>query len=160
MKRLIFILFCVLCFGVKSFTQNIDLDKYEIHLGDTIISKSDFIKNGSLLDSSRLKNLQFMPIADGQKIIYYLNGKVYSQGTIKNGKRNGYWKFWNLNGNEAREGNFVDGKPDGTHKYWYEDGHLRGIGNWKDGVYDGEWNIYNEDGTKTTQVYKNGKLIK
>lgn len=149
-----------LCVGAKSFAQNIDLDKYEIHFGDTIIDNQDFIKNSKSLDSLRLKNLQFVPITDGQKTTYYLNGKISSQGTIKNGKKDGFWKFWHSNGNEAREGNFIDGKPDSTHKYWYENGKTRGIGNWKNGVWDGEWIIYNEDGTMTTQIYKNGEQIK
>jgi antitoxin component YwqK of YwqJK toxin-antitoxin module len=161
MYKLLFT-FLLVTFGLtKTFAQNIDLDKYDIYLNDTLISKSDFIKNGNQLSQDRLKGLVFKPITDGKKKAYYLNGQLYSIGEIKNSKENGFWKFWYSNGVEAREGDFINGNPDGTQKYWYKNGQLRGIGHWKDGVYDGEWIMFSEDGKqKVIQEYKNGKLIK
>ena len=137
-----------------------DMDNYEIYVSDTLIGKSDFIKNGQNLPAEKAQKLEFKPITDGTKTAYYLNGKIYSKGEIKNLKENGFWEYWHLNGQEAREGQFVDGKPNGTHKYWYENGKLRGIGNWKNGIYDGKWEMYNEKGEdKVIQMYKDGKLV-
>ncbi len=142
------------------YSQNIDLDKYEIYVKDTLISNSDFMKNGQNLSEEKVKTIEFKPISDGNKTAYYLSGKLYSKGKIENGKENGLWEYWNENGNKAREGEFVDGKPNGTHKYWYENGNLRGIGEWKNGIYEGKWEMYNETGDeKIIQNYKDGKLV-
>lgn len=149
----------ILTFG-NLFAQNINLDEYEIYLGDTLIGKSEFVEYGQNLSSERAEKIQFKPITDGNKTFYYFNGNVYSNGLIKNHKENGTWKYWHSNGIKAREGEFIDGKPNGTHKYWYENGQLRGIGNWEIGVYDGTWEMYSEDGKdKIIQNYKDGKLV-
>ncbi len=146
--------------SVNLYSQNIDLDKYEIYVKDTLISKSDFIKNRQTLNEEKAKTIEFKQTLNGFKKAYYLNGKIYSIGRIQNLKETGFWEYWNSNGNKAREGEFIDGKPNGTHKYWYENGNLRGIGTWKNGVYDGKWEMYSEDGKeKTVQNYKDGKLV-
>lgn len=141
--------------------QNLNLDKYDIFLRDTLISKSDFIKNGKNLDSLQVKYLTFKPIADGQKKIYFLTRQLSAQGEIKNKKENGFWTYWHENGQKAREGSFEEGKRTGEHIYWYTNGNLRGVGNFKNDKYDGKWIMYNEDGSeKTEQFYKGGELVK
>lgn len=154
----------VLLFTICSFTtfnsQNINLDEYEIYIGDTLVAKSDFVKFSNTLTEERSKKLQFKPISDGAKKAYFFNGKLFSNGKIKNLKEDGFWEYWHSNGKKAREGEFVDGKPNGTHKYWYETGDLRAIGNWKNGVYNGEWEIYQSGKPdKLIQIYQEGKLI-
>jgi hypothetical protein len=146
---------------IVTFGQNLNLDEYDIFIRDTLICKSDYLKNGITLDSSRLKYLSFKPISDGQKQIYYLSGALYGQGEIKNKKENGFWTYWYENGQKAREGNFIYGKRTGTHSYWYPSGKLRGIGNFSNDKYDGKWTIYNEDGSGPVErTYKNGELAK
>ncbi len=146
---------------ISIFGQNINLDEYDIYISDTLIAKSDFIKNSQSLPPEKAKTIEFKPITDGNKIYYYLNGKIEGKGVMKNGKQEGYWEFWYSNGVKAREGEFEQGKPNGNHKYWYENGNLRGIGNWKNGNYDGKWEMFSEDGkNKIIQEYKDGKLIK
>lgn len=160
MKRMLLTLALSLLIFGNLFSQKVNLDEYEIYVGDTLIGKSDFVKNGQNLSPEKAEKLQFKPITDGNKTSYYFNGTVYSKGLIKNYKENGIWEYRHSNGIKAREGEFIDGKPNGTHKYWYENGQLRGIGNWNIGIYDGKWEMYNEDGKqKTIQNYKDGKLI-
>jgi antitoxin component YwqK of YwqJK toxin-antitoxin module len=160
MYKQIFTIIISFISSINLYSQDIDLEKYDIYVKDTLISKNDFLKNSQNLSEERAKTIEFKPISDGNKIAYYLSGKIYSKGKIVNGKEDGFWEYWNENGNKAREGEFVDGKPNGNHKYWYENGVLRGIGGWKNGVYDGKWEMYNENGKeKIIQNYKNGKLI-
>jgi antitoxin component YwqK of YwqJK toxin-antitoxin module len=141
--------------------QNLNLDEYDIFIGDTLINKTDFIKNGKSLNSERAKLLTFKPITDGQKEIYYLNGQLSGQGEIKNKKENGLWTYWHENGQKAREGSFDQGKRTGTHTYWYPNGNVRGIGNFKNDKYDGKWTMHKEDGSETIeQLYKDGELVK
>ncbi|MBS1666863.1 MAG: hypothetical protein JST58_05740 [Bacteroidetes bacterium] len=140
--------------------QNLNLDQYDIFIGDKQLCKSDFIKNKATLDSTSLKQLTFKPIVDGQKKIYYLNGQLYAQGEIKNKKENGVWVYWHENGQKAREGSFAEGQRTGTHTYWYPNGHIRGVGNFKNDKYDGKWTMYKEDGSDPIeQFYKDGELI-
>lgn len=150
----------LLLMTIGSYGQNLKLDNYEITIGDTLICKSDFIKNQTTLDSARLKTLSFIPTTDGFKKIYYLNGQLYAQGEIKNKKENGFWIYWHYNGQKAREGNFDNGQRTGTHTYWYQNGQMRGVGNFKNDKYDGKWTTYNEDGSgPIEQIYKAGVLI-
>ena len=140
--------------------QHLNLDEYDIFIGDTLINKTDFLKNGKSLESTRAKSLQFKPIADGQKQVYYLNGQLYGQGEIRNKKENGFWTYWHENGQKAREGSFNEGKRTGTHTYWYPNGTLRGVGNFKNDKYDGKWIMYKEDGSQTIeQFYKDGEPV-
>jgi antitoxin component YwqK of YwqJK toxin-antitoxin module len=155
------ILTLLLLFSLFASGQNVDLEKYEVSINDTLISKIDFIKNCKSLDSTRLKHLTFKPISDGKKKLYYLNMQLYSQGEIKNGKEDGFWTYWYDNGKKAREGNFTQGKQEGTHKYWFPDGRLRAEGTFKNDKYDGKWIMYKEDGSGSVeQTYKNGEIIK
>lgn len=160
MFKIIFTFLLVALTSTTYYSQNINLDEYEIYVGDSLIAKSDFMKFSKDLSEEKLKKLEFKPITNGVKKTFYLNGKIYSNGKIENLKENGFWEYWYSNGNKAREGNFLNGKPDRIHKYWYENGNLRGIGSWKNGVYDGKWETYNENGSeKTLQTYKDGKLV-
>ena len=159
MTKIILTLICSICTFTTFNSQNINLDEYEIYIGDTLVAKSDFVKFSNTLTEERSKKLQFKPISDGAKKAYFFNGKLSSNGAIKNLTENGFWEYWHSNGKKAREGEFVDGKPNGTHKYWYENGDLRAIGNWKNGVYDGKWEMYQPNKEIIIQVYKDGKLI-
>lgn len=142
------------------YSQNIDLDKYEVYLGNTLIAKHDFMKHNQTLNEDQAKTLQFKPITDGFKKTYFLNGQLYSSGKIENLKENGIWEYWYSDGKPARKGEFIDGKPNGTHEYWYNNGTLKAIGQWKNGVYEGKWEIYDENGkNKIIKNYKDGKEV-
>lgn len=160
MSKKFLTLLITICAFISSYSQNINLDEYEIYLNHTLIAKSDFIKNSKSLSKEQSKNFEFKPITNGIKKAYFLNGKPYSAGKIENLKENGFWEYWHSNGQKAREGEFIDGKPNGTHKYWYENGNLRAIGNWEMGIYEGKWEMYGEDGKdKIIQNYKDGKQV-
>lgn len=148
------------CYSLIIKGQNIDLNKYDVFINDSLISKSDFMEKSGTLDSLRLRQLQFKPVKDGYKKAYYLNGRLYSEGIVKNGKEDGLWIYWHDNGKKAREGNFVQGKREGIHKYWFLNGRMRGEGSFKNDKYDGKWLMYKEDSQEVVeQVYKNGELV-
>ncbi|WP_160136020.1 toxin-antitoxin system YwqK family antitoxin [Chryseobacterium sp. c4a] len=158
-KKLLTLLILLLASAIY-YSQNIDLDKYEVYIGDTLISKQDFMEHNQTLSPDQAQKLQFKPIIDGLKKAYYINGKLASAGKIENSKENGIWEYWHPNGEKARKGEFINGKPNGQHEYWYKNGNLRAIGNWKNGTYEGKWEIYNEDGKqKIIQHYENGKEV-
>lgn len=71
---------------------------------------------------------------NGKNIFYHENGKISSEGLIRNGKPDGYWKtFW-------------------------ENGELKSEGNRKNYELDSLWNFYDETGKVTLQInYLKGK---
>lgn len=65
---------------------------------------------------------------------YYENGQVSSEGSLRNGQPDGYWKSY------------------------YRDGTLKAEGNRKDFQLDSLWIFYNRDGLKTVSIeYKAGQ---
>lgn len=160
MKKCTLLTIIFLSVTFPSIGQNVELDKYDIYISDTLIATSDFIQNSQSLSPDKAKTIEFKPKSDGIKLYYYINGKIQSKGEIKNGMQEGYWEYWHSNGVKAREGDFKQGKANGRHRYWYDNGNPRGTGNWKDGEYHGKWEMYSEDGNeKIVQEYKNGILV-
>jgi antitoxin component YwqK of YwqJK toxin-antitoxin module len=156
----IILIFFLTFVNINLYSQNINLDEYEVYVGNMLIAKQDFIKNSQNLNEIQAKTIEFKPVTDGFKKAYYLNGTLYSSGKIEHLKENGIWEYWHPNGQKARLGEFINGKPNGIHKYWYENGNLRSLGSWKNGVYDGKWEMYSEDGKqKIIQNYKDGKQL-
>ena len=73
-----------------------------------------------------------------------------------------YKVFRYPNDSIASEGTLRDGKPDGYWKTYYETGILKSEGNRKDFLLDGLWVFYSEEGDTTLAVHyqhdlKNGK---
>lgn len=67
---------------------------------------------------------------------YYPNGQIRSKGTIKNGKRDGVWKWFH---------------KDGT--IWTDE-------KYSNGELDGEWKQYDKNGQlELKQVFENGELL-
>lgn len=71
---------------------------------------------------------------------------------------NGFNRFFHANGKVSSEGNMRDGKPDGYWKTYWENGVLKSEGNRKNFELDSIWNFYDENGSVTLQItYLNGK---
>lgn len=77
------------------------------------------------------------------------NGTVSSEGTLRNGKPDGYWKSFYMNGNLKTEGNRKDFLLDGVWKFYTEEGLLYLSINYKDDKKDGQRISY-----QGTQPYK------
>lgn len=66
--------------------------------------------------------------------------------------------FYYPNGNKASEGLMRNGKPDGYWKTYYENGTLKSEGNRKEFELDSIWKFYDETGNLTTEInYQAGK---
>lgn len=72
--------------------------------------------------------------------------------------KNGHMVFYHSNGKIASEGEMRDGKPDGYWKTYDEYGIIRSEGNRKNFELDSLWKFYDETGKlKLSITYKNGK---
>ena len=85
-------------------------------------------------------------ITDNHLILYYKNGNIYYDGSIKDGKFHGFGKLYYENGNIKYIGNFK-GKFDDNGKFYLKNGYIH---------YEGIWCNNNYDYGK---LYKNNKTI-
>ena len=89
-------------------------------------------------------------------IICLITSYVFAQTNEIN--PNGYNKFYYSNGKISSEGNMRNGKPDGFWKTYYSDGILKSIGNRLNFELDSIWLFFNEKGDTLQKIdYKNGK---
>ena len=81
--------------------------------------------------------------------------KLFSQNVIN---KNGYNKFFYENGKISSEGYMKDNKPDGYWKNYYENGKPKIEGNRKNFLLDSTWKFYDQKGRVTKLInYKIGK---
>ncbi len=76
-------------------------------------------------------------VVDGYQIFHYPNGKISSEGFMKNGKPDGYWKTYNTYGQLISEGNRKNFLLDSTWKFYNELGKIHLIINYKEGKKSG-----------------------
>ena len=108
----------------------------------------------------------------GRKGLYYkkfsdvpFTGKTTgkTQGTFKNGKKDGpFVDYWD-NGQLESQGTYKNGKMDGPYVSHHDNGQFRAKGTLKDGKREGPWVVYKKDGTvweKYTGTFKNGVKVK
>ncbi|MEI6575752.1 MAG: hypothetical protein WCO63_06185 [Bacteroidota bacterium] len=70
----------------------------------------------------------------------------------------GIQRYFYSNGKVSSEGKIREGKPDGYWKTFYEDGKLKSEGNRKNFELDSVWRFYGEDGKTSLEIsYKMGK---
>ena len=74
---------------------------------------------------------------NGYNTFYYANGKISSEGAMREGKPDGYWKTYSLNGAIKSEGNRKDFQLDSIWKFYNEQGKLAFEFNYKKGKKNG-----------------------
>jgi len=91
----------------------------------------------------------------------YQIGDTKMEGSYKEGRRTGTWKYWYDNGNLNFVGNYLDDNPDGKHTYYWDNGKIKEEGTYIMGKREGEWFRNNYDGSLfLTTLYKNGIEIR
>jgi len=88
-------------------------------------------------------------------LLVFFQDDLFSQDTIRN---NGYQKFYYPNGKISSEGNIRDGKPDGYWKSYNPNETLKSEGNRKNFELDSIWKFYNDNGKLLVEInYRAGK---
>lgn len=101
----------------------------------------------------------------GRFIDYYYSGRKQGEGTLLDGKINGFRVLYYQNGKTSTERTYKAGIANGSEKEYYEDGSLRQKGEYIDGKEEGAWESYFPNGQiKLHSNYAkgevNGKAIK
>lgn len=122
-------------------------------------------------------------LAEGPYAIYYKNGELWEQGTMKKGEQHGNLKKWYNNkqlaedhqmingkrngkyirfyddGQQWKEFNYKKGILHGSYKKWWKNGQIAEDHNMVDGEIDGPFISYYDNGQKWKEFnYKNGEL--
>ena len=114
----------------------------------------------------RLKNILFLIFVSNavlaqteNKVYYYENGKVSSEGKLENGQPNGYWKTYYPNGQIKSEGNRVDFELDSTWIFYSELGEKVSVINYGAGKRNGDVETYENGVLHEVSDYENDQKI-
>ncbi|HTF04660.1 MAG TPA: hypothetical protein VK826_11580, partial [Bacteroidia bacterium] len=88
---------------------------------------------------------------NGYNKFYYENGKLSSEGPMRDGKPDGYWKTYHLNGKLKSEGNRKNFQLDSTWKFYNEQGKLSLEYTYKEGKKTGPLKTYSAEGKLLTE---------
>lgn len=85
-------------------------------------------------------------VKNGYNIFYYDNGKKSSEGTMRDGKPDGYWKSYHKTGILKNEGNRKNYQLDSIWKFYNEKGQLAKTIRYREGKKNGFSNSYDTSG--------------
>ncbi|MBK8207626.1 MAG: hypothetical protein IPK87_12695 [Planctomycetes bacterium] len=136
-------------------TKNIH-QRYQVVNGKANGKFEQFRADGKTLESEgTMKDGQ----REGEWKYYHPNGKLQSEGTCVAGKKHGWWKAYNTSGEVTLEAEYAEDKESGMRRVW-KDGELQSEGRMEDGVKEGYWiehkSIGNE-GYRSEGTYLKGK---
>jgi len=118
--------------------------------------KESFHDNGKLKTQGTIKD----GLPHGEWKQYYENGQLEWQGKYVNGEMEGEWKFYHDNGQLEEERKYVNGEEEGEWKRYYDNGQLEEEGKYVNGEEEGEWKYYLKDGNvDKIEVYEDGELV-
>ncbi|MBC66605.1 MAG: hypothetical protein CML63_07925 [Rhodobacteraceae bacterium] len=87
-----------------------------------------------------------------------VNGR--QNGTIINGKRDGFWESYFENGQLNWKGSYKNDNLDGPWEYYHKNGQLSFKGNYVDGKEEGSFEHFKENGKfEKRETWKNGKVL-
>jgi hypothetical protein len=122
--------------------------------------------------SSTKKSNDDSIVENGISRTFKKDGKLFSENTLKNGKKTGASKTYYDNGKIWQEENYENDKRNGLTKQYYEEGTLSKVTNYKEDLLDGISQKFRKDGIQAWEAryergmpcnglkeyYTNGKL--
>lgn len=110
------------------------------------------LANCSSEDNSKKKEKDKTPVKDGVVRTHYPNGKVKTEVTVQNGKRNGKALEYYADGRKMLEINYVDGKNSGLTTRYYQNGNVFEETMYENGKMHGIRKKYRENGKLSTEA--------
>jgi antitoxin component YwqK of YwqJK toxin-antitoxin module len=87
-----------------------------------------------------------------REVLYYKNKQKKVEGEYKDELRTGQWKAWFENGTLWSEGTYKDGKRNGNGIFYHENGRKYIEGMYRDDIRVGAWRFYDTTGVLTREV--------
>ncbi len=148
---------------------------------DNSVKKSDFndklpqvLRTDSLINSTNVeikdtfannnpKIVHFIDKNDNNKVYekqYYESGKLFMEGVLIDGKRDGKWVAYYETGVFWSTGYYKEGLKHGKSNVYYENGKVRYTKNYENDIAQGLWQFFDENGKLLKEInFKNGKEI-
>jgi len=142
-----------------------------------LINTSSFSNSYSFLDLSLSDFCNLQPGVQERDFVFYFPneevgitatsicvykdqyGQYYSQGNLKNGKRDGKWIWYLENGQKTSEVIYRDGHLDGEYLSWHNNGQMLNEGSMTENGNEGFWTSWYDNGLKKGESYwRNGKM--
>ncbi len=125
--------------------------------------KSDFSKHGwykgyytdgpQLREEAQYKDNKL----EGERILFYKNGKPESVEIYQNGVFEGPYKMYYPNGQLGQEGMYINGAMSGDWKFYHDTGVLKEVVFFKDNNENGPFKEYHKNGKISIEgTYENG----
>ncbi|MFB9052945.1 toxin-antitoxin system YwqK family antitoxin [Formosa undariae] len=92
---------------------------------------------------------------DGERLVYYDNGKLTERTMFKNGKIDGTSVWYSEKEIVLKEFSYVNDKLQGMSKYYDLEGNLTAEGAFKNDKKDGIWNFYKDGELVDTKDFTN-----
>tara|TARA_B110000285_G_C15076312_1_gene590946 strand:+ start:1095 stop:1580 length:486 start_codon:yes stop_codon:yes gene_type:complete len=98
---------------------------------------------------------------EGDWVSYSDNGQLEAKGNYKNGRQEGDWTgYWSMNGQLLYSITYKNGKPHGEWVSYHPNGELDDKGKFQNGKKEGVWVVYYNDGVLMSKHnYKDGVQI-
>ncbi len=91
---------------------------------------------------------------------YFRTGKLFMEGGLKEGKREGNWTAWYENGNIWSIASYSEGLRNGEGKVYYDNGQLRYIQAYDMDTPQGLWKFYCPEGNLLGEImYESGVIV-
>ena len=152
--------------GYKYLTSNYEKDKYEkSYTSQLFLLNHSANENDERYSIELIVRNSFFDFKNGEKILYYDDNKSIEMiFNLENGKLNGYSKKFNKNGTIQSEGSFKNGEKNGLFRWYTDNGILSHTETYNNGLLDGDYNSYFENGEIKIKGYfksdkKEGKWI-
>lgn len=82
---------------------------------------------------------------EGERVVYFKNGKVAESVVFKNGERNGLSKWFSETAVLLQESNYSNDKLNGITVYYENGGLIKAKGHYADNLKVGVWNYYKNE---------------
>jgi antitoxin component YwqK of YwqJK toxin-antitoxin module len=77
---------------------------------------------------------------------WHASGALAAEGTMRGGRRDGRWRYYDDAGRLERDGGYRDGKRDGPWTFYGADGAPKAEGSYALGARVGDWTLWDELG--------------
>jgi antitoxin component YwqK of YwqJK toxin-antitoxin module len=121
--------------------------------GNQIYNLKIYYTNGQLKEDATIRNKKL----EGYYAKWYETGLKWCEGVFTNSLENGPWREWFTTGELEKEYHYVNGKEHGIQKVYYKNGKLHSQYPYVNGNCHGTVTYWSEDGIViSTKNYNNG----
>lgn len=158
-KSILIILFFIIIDNTISAQTTASTADNDFYINDTLRLDPSQIQLVQALPTSIRRSLTPKPKQDGWVVYYFVSTYKYTEGVLKNKKRDGTWTSYYDSGTVSNKITYVGDLKEGPCEYYYKTAQLNATGQYKNDKKDGKWTYYNKDGTlKGVFIFKAGEI--